>query len=139
MKRVILVIAAMIMMGHAFPQNKYNQLPPSVKQKMQDIERQARQPLVLLYLNTDETYVRPLPSELKAVSNLKDISNKRIQLKYYIPVRPVDSAIVEKYHLTFPLNTSLKQPSCCPQEKYNKQISKKFRFDCYNFDAGNKK
>ncbi len=133
MKKVLLVIAAILLMGNAFSQDMNRFLPPSVRQQLRDIERQARQPLVPLYLNTDKTHVRPVPSELMAVSNIKAIS----KLKDYILVSSVDSAIAEKYHLTFPLNTSLKQPSCCLQEKYSKQISKKFWFGCYVFDGEN--
>ena len=133
MKKVLLIIAAILMMGNAFSQDTYRWLPPTAKQKIQDIEKQVHQPPVPLYLNTGETQATPVLPK-KTVLPIK-----KIQLKDYIFKSPVDSAIIKKYHLTFPLNTSLKQPSCRLQEKYGKQISKKFRFDCFNFDARNKK
>ena len=75
MKKVILVIAAMIMIGNAFSQDTYRWLPPTAKQKIQDIEKQAHQPPVPLYLNTGETQATPvLPKKIV-------LPIKKIQLK----------------------------------------------------------
>lgn len=131
MKKVLLIIAAILMMGNAFSQDRNRLLPPSVIQKIQDIERQAHQRPVPIVLNTDKSPVTPKVLKARELSS--------ILLPKNIPSTcPVELAIRKEYHLTFPLNTSLKQPSCSMQEKYNKQISKKFWFGCYVFDGENK-
>ena len=131
MKKVLLVIAAILLMGNAFSQDMNRFLPPSVRQQLRDIERQAHQPHVLpIKLNTDNNHVTP------TASKVKDLSAKTLS-KNISFICPVKLANRKKYHLTFPLNTSLKQPSYSMQEKYNEQISKKFWFGCYVFDGEN--
>ena len=127
MKRVLLVIAAILMMGNAFSQDKNRWLPSTVRQQIQDIEAQARQRPIPMTLNTNKIKVIPKVPEVKDLPSIFLPKNHQF-------IRPIaiDSAIVKKYHLKFPLNTSLKQSNFHSQEKYGKLFSSKFHFDYFN-------
>lgn len=135
MKRVLLVIAAILMMGNAFSQDKKRWLPSTVRQQIQDIEAQARQRPVPMTLNTDKIKVIPKAPEVKDFLNIWAKNHQlNIWAKNHQFIRPIaiDSAIVKKYHLKFSLNTSLKQSNFHSQEKYGKLFSSKFHFDYFN-------